>query len=161
MSRVENEIRVTLSVLDRLLDDEPEVSREGIPSRSKSLRQLKDSVRRDLEWLLNTRHIPAEVPSDLKEVNNSVAVYGLPDFSSLSVQSPEDQKQMIKSIRDTIRVFEPRLDDVTVALEQSRTTERALRFRIDARLKVEPAPEPVRFDTILQMGTGQYVVKSD
>jgi hypothetical protein len=40
MSRIDNEIRITPSVLDRLLDFEPDVSREAPKSRSKSLRDL-------------------------------------------------------------------------------------------------------------------------
>jgi len=32
-------------------------------------------------------------------------------------------------------------------------------FRIDALLRLDPAPEPVTFDTVLQLGTQQYVVK--
>jgi type VI secretion system protein ImpF len=161
MARVDNEVRVTPSILDRLLDYEPEVSREPIASRAKSLRQLKQSVRRDLEWLLNTRRIAEEVPSDLKEVNRSVATFGLPDFSSISVKNPMDQKRMLREIEEAVRTFEPRLENVEVSFEPMRDTERAMRFRIDAHLKVEPAPEPVTFDTVLQLGSGQYVVQGD
>jgi type VI secretion system protein ImpF len=148
-------------VLDRLLDFEPELAREAIASRAKSLRQLKQSVKRDLEWLLNTRQIAEGLPPDLKEVNHSLAAYGLPDFSSASIQNPADQKRMLREIEDAIRIFEPRLEDVAVTLEPTRDTERAVRFRIEARLKVEPAPEPVTFDTVLQLGSGQYIVQGE
>jgi type VI secretion system protein ImpF len=57
MARYDNEIRITPSVLDRLIDEEPSVSTEPANTRQKSLRQLKQSVRRDLEWLLNSRQI--------------------------------------------------------------------------------------------------------
>lgn len=161
MPRTDNEVRITPSVLDRLLDYEPELSREPIASRAKSLRQLKQSVKRDLEWLLNTRRMVEKLPSELKEVGQSLAAYGLPDFSSLSVESPADQKRLRREIEDTIRIFEPRLDDVVVTVEPVRETERVLRFRIDARLKIEPAPEPVTFDTMLQLGSGQYTVQGE
>jgi len=36
-----------------------------------------------------------------------------------------------------------------------------MRFHIEARLKVEPAPEPVSFDTVLQVANSQYVVKAE
>jgi type VI secretion system protein ImpF len=161
MPRIDNEVRVTPSVLDRLLDYEPELSREPIASRAKSLRELKQAVKRDLEWLLNTRQMPEEVPSDLKQVRNSLAVYGLPDFSNVSTKNPKDQKQMVHQIEEAIRIFEPRLEDVVVTLQPSRDTERAMRFHIDARLRVEPAPEPVMFDTVLQLGSGQYIVQGE
>ncbi|MGH9901235.1 MAG: type VI secretion system baseplate subunit TssE, partial [Pyrinomonadaceae bacterium] len=85
MARIDHEVRITLSVLDRLIDYEPEISREAPSSRSKSLHQLKQSLRRDLELLLNTRHT-RELPPGLKELNNSLAAYGLPDYSSANVK---------------------------------------------------------------------------
>jgi type VI secretion system protein ImpF len=157
--RTDNEVRITPSVLDRLLDYEPELSREPPASRAKSLRQLKQSVKRDLEWLLNTRRYAEELSPELKELNESMAVYGLPDFTAASVKSPGDQKMMRRSLENAIRIFEPRLEDLIVTLEPLDGIERVMRFRIDARLKVEPAPEPVTFDTVLQLGSGQIIVQ--
>ena len=48
---------VTLSVLDRLIDDDPRTSIEAPLTRAQSVRTLRDVVRRDLEWLLNTRQV--------------------------------------------------------------------------------------------------------
>jgi type VI secretion system protein ImpF len=159
MARTDNEVRITPSVLDRLLDYEPELSREPVSSRAKSLRQLKQAVKRDLEWLLNTRRYAEELSDELKEVNNSLAAYGLPDFTTVSVKNPGDQKLMRRALESAIRVFEPRLEDPVVTLEPIDGIQRVMRFRIDARLKMEPAPEPVTFDTVLQLGTGHIVVQ--
>ena len=53
---------ITLPLLDRLTDEDPK-RREEVPlSRSKSLAALKVAVRRDLEWLLNTRRAERELP---------------------------------------------------------------------------------------------------
>ena len=161
MARTDNEVRVTLSVLDRLLDYEPDISREGIASRAKNLRQLKQSVRRDLEWLLNTRQTADPLPPGLKELNRSLAAYGLPDMSTVNVRNPSDQNRMLRSLESAISIFEPRLQDIHVSLEGGREGERALRFRIDARLWVDPAPEPVTFDTVLQLHSGEYQVKGE
>ncbi|HVG39165.1 MAG TPA: type VI secretion system baseplate subunit TssE [Pyrinomonadaceae bacterium] len=160
-SRYDNEVRVTLSVLDRLIDFEPEISREPVASRAKNLRQLKQAVKRDLEWLLNTRQVVDGVPADLKELSNSLAAYGLPDFTTASADNLADQIKMRRSIEDVIRLFEPRLEDVSVSVEPARGLERVMHFRIDARLKVDPAPEPVTFDTMLQLGSGQYLVQGE
>ena len=65
----ESEIRITPSIVDRLLDFEPKISTEAPKSRSQGLRELKQSVRRDLEWLLNTRHSADKVPEGLEEVS--------------------------------------------------------------------------------------------
>jgi type VI secretion system protein ImpF len=161
MSRVDNEIRITPSVLDRLIDYEPELSHETLASRPKSLRQLKQSVKRDLEWLLNTRKVALGLPSDLEEINNSVAAYGLPDFSSSNVKSSIEQERMRRELEDVIRKFEPRLGDVEVRIEPMHETERALHFRIEAHLKVEPAPEAISFDTVLRLDTGRYSVEGE
>jgi type VI secretion system protein ImpF len=161
MARTDNDVHVTTSVLDRLLDYEPQLTREPIASRSKSLRQLKQSVRRDLEWLLNTRQIAHGLPPKLKETNNSVAAYGLPDFTNLNIDSADDQNLIKREVEQAIRRFEQRLDNVVVSIEPVRATERILRFRIDARLNIDPAPEPITFDTVLQLGSGEYQVRGD
>ena len=149
------------SVLDRLIDYEPEVSRESLASRSKNLRQLKQSVRRDLEWLLNTRQRADELAEELKESGDSVVMFGLPDFTTLTMDSAEDQNYIKHEIEEAIRRFEQRLEGVVVSVEPVLATDRVLRFRIDARLKIDPAPEPIVFDTVLQLGTGEYEVRAD
>ena len=63
---------------------EPDVSREAPKSRAKSLHDLKLSVRRDLEWLLNSRSYPEGIDERLEEVKKSVIVYGLPDITGIS-----------------------------------------------------------------------------
>ena len=159
MARSDNEVRITPSVFDRLLDFEPEMTSESPKSRLRSLRELKQSVRRDLEWLLNTRRSPEEVPEDLEEVNKSVAVYGLPDFTGISAKSEAEQKKLVHALETAIKIFEPRFIDVKVTLEPPNNVERVLHFRIEARLLVDPVPEPVVFDTVLQLGSGAYMVQ--
>jgi type VI secretion system protein ImpF len=161
MGRLDNEIRITPSVLDRLLDYEPELAREPLASRSKSLRQLKESVKRDLEQLLNSRQSGDWLPPDLKELNSSVAAYGLPDFSSVSIKSPSEQGRLRAALESAISTFEPRLEDVAITLLPLGELHRSLHFRIDARLKIEPAPEPVTFDAMLQLASGQYLVREE
>ena len=157
----DGDARITPSVLDRLIDREPELSREAPASRLQSLNDLKQAVKRDLEWLLNARQRVGGVPPELKELSRSLAAYGLPDFSAVSVKSPADQLWMQRVLEMTISAFEPRLENITVSLSQVRDIDHKLRFRIDARIKVEPTPEPVTFDTVLQASTNQYVVKAE
>lgn len=161
MARTDNEVRITLSVLDRLVDYEPEITREAAASRTNTLRQLKQALKRDLEWLLNTRQTAEELPPDMKEINRSLAAYGLPDFSNASVKSPADRTRICRALENVINIFEPRLTEVAVVLEPERENERALHFRIDGQLDLEPAPEPVTFDTVLQLSSGQYAVEGE
>ncbi|MGI8641080.1 MAG: type VI secretion system baseplate subunit TssE [Pyrinomonadaceae bacterium] len=154
----DSEVRITPSIIDRLLDFEPKVSTEAPKSRSQSLRELKQSVRRDLEWLLNTRHTADKVPDGLEEVNKSIAIYGLPDFTGLSSKNVNDRKSLIRNIETALRIFEPRFMNLKVILEDLDSLERGVRFRIQATLRIEPTPEPVVFDTVLQMGSGGFEV---
>ena len=161
MSRSESESRITQSVLDRLIDDERDRPADAPPTRMRSLRALKQALRRDLEWLLNTRCSIPPLPPDLVQTEKSLMLYGLPDFSAASVKNPTDRVHMLRTLEKAIAQFEPRLQSVVVTLETGGETERALRFRIDAQLAVDPAPEPVTFDTKLQLYSGEYEVKEE
>jgi len=159
MARTDNEIRITPSVLDRLLDFEPKESKEAPKSRSKSLRELKLSVRRDLEWLLNTRCYPEDVDAGLEEALKSVIFFGLPDFTGVSAKSHVEQKRLSQAVETAIKNYEPRFIDLKVTLEPIDNIDRLLKFRIEARLDIDPVPEPIVFDTVLQLGSGEFAIK--
>lgn len=159
MSRADYDVRVTPSVLDRLLDLDPKNSRDAATSRAESVRELKRAVQRDLENLLNARNPYSDLPAAFAEAGQSVITYGLPDFSSLNVVSSADQNRLRQLIESTIRTFEPRLTGITATLVPSSQTERSLCLRIDARLMMEPSPEPVSFDIVMPMQTMRAEVK--
>ena len=152
---------VTLSILDRLIDDLPDTSVEPIPTRSESVRQLKDGLRRDLEWLLNTRRIAVPPDESLKEVNRSLYIYGLPDFTHYALNSPKDQTKLVRFLQGTVKLFEPRLANVRIVpLENAAGATRTLRFRIEGMLVMDPAPEHVSFDTVMELTSGGYEVRN-
>ena len=159
MPTTDREGPVTLSVLDRLIDQEPERKLEPPLTRSQSLRELKAALRRDLEWLLNTRRTIEEPPASLKELEHSLYNYGLPDISSLYLRSSKDQETLLKAIRVAINFFEPRLLNIKVTLEPAADDTRVIRFGIEGLLRMDPAPEHVFFDTMLEPMSGQYQVK--
>jgi type VI secretion system protein ImpF len=150
---------VTLSVLDRLVDQEPERKLEPPLTRAQSLRELKAALRRDLEWLLNTRRTIEESSASLKELEHSLYNYGLPDVSSLYLRSPNDQETLLNAIKKAINLFEPRLLNVKVTLEPAADDARVIRFAIEGLLRMDPAPEHILFDTVLEPMSGQYQVK--
>ena len=162
MPRPEAELTVTLSVLDRLIDPDPKSSADPPASRPQSVRQLKAAVRRDLEWLLNTRRNPDAAPESYRELHRSVYNYGLPDISSLSLSSPHDRARLLHAVESTVATFEPRLRGVRVTpIESASSDARMLRFQIEGLLVMDPAPEQVSFDTVLQLTSGEYQVKGD
>jgi len=160
MARPATDATVTLSVLDRLLDDDPRNSKEAPLTRAQSVRALRDGVRRDLEWLLNTRQVAIPPDEGLREVNRSLYVYGLPDFTGYSLASPADENKLIRQLQAALKFFEPRLSKVRlIPLEPVVARTRTFRFRIEALLLMDPAPEHISFDTVLQLTTNQYEVQ--
>src|SRR3984957_13818513 len=150
---------VTLSVLDRLIDRDPK-NRSEIPySRAQSLRELKLALKRDLEWLLNSRKTIDPAPDSARETVRSVYHYGFADISSKSVLSTRDHSDLMRDMETAIAIFEPRLKRAKVRMEKVEGSFRTLKFVIEGLLCMDPAPEPVRFDTVLELGKGEYEVK--
>lgn len=146
------------SILDRIIDLEPGLSHEPVQQRLVDIRQIKTAVVRDLEQLLNARrHIFPPSPS-LVEVNNSLYVYGLRDFTTQNPRSPLVRQQLRQDVEKTIARFEPRLHNVTVQFVTHSPDERNLRFRISGMLVVDPVAEPVTFDTLFDINRSQYVI---
>ncbi|HEY3937612.1 MAG TPA: type VI secretion system baseplate subunit TssE [Bryobacteraceae bacterium] len=161
MARTRGDGPVTLSLLDRLIDEDPKRSEEVPLTRAQSLREFKAAVRRDLEWLLNTRQ-----PLDIAvgpQLRNSLYTYGLPDIASFSVLSVRDRQRLTHAIEEAVTRFEPRIAAVKVSLADTSSGEKApnLRFVIDGMLRVDPSPEPVSFDTMLDLANGEYRVPGD
>jgi type VI secretion system protein ImpF len=156
MARSQGNITVTLSVLDRLIDLEPKTQIEAPLSRSQSVRLLKAAVHRDLEWLLNTRRIFLDADDSLKEVNRSLFVYGLADLSTHSMGSAGDQAKLVRHLLGVVKLFEPRLANVRIIPVDSSggTGLQELRLRIEGMLLMDPSPEPVSFDTVIELKSG-------
>lgn len=155
------EARVTPSLLDRLTDHTPESRSENPSTRLQAIRVLKASLWRDLSALLNTRRREEEIPDQFQEANRSLLTFGLPDFSSYGFRSETDQHRMRRAIEAAIRRFEPRLEKVSVTLEPPVATDPGLRFRVDALLRIEPASEPISFETLLHPEDAHFVVLGD
>jgi type VI secretion system protein ImpF len=150
--------RITPSLLDRLTDNEPGLRDEPVLSRSQGLRSLKNSLWRDMNALLNTKRREEEVPEQFAETSRSLLTYGIPDFTAYSLKSPADQNRLRRAIEAAIRKFEPRLEKITVTIQLPDETDPTMRFRVDALLQIEPAPEPVSFETVLPPGTSHFVI---
>jgi type VI secretion system protein ImpF len=162
MAKIRDDQPLVPSVLDRLLDDEPDNSQETPKARHQVLRELKQSVRRDLENLLNTRWRCNSWPPDLDEVELSLVNYGIPDFTGVNMAAPSERERLRQTIERIVRRFEPRFKSVKVRLvDNVDPVDRTLRFRIDALLHAEPAPEPVVFDSQLEPATSDFEVRAE
>lgn len=151
MSRIRPDQLLLPSVFDRLLDFEPDNRNEAPRDRAQLLRDLKASVRRDLENLLNTRILIPYIPKDLTQLESSLVNYGIPDFGNAILESSNSMEFMRKTIEEAIKQFETRFQFVRVELGfgTNNRLSRSLQFVIDGILYAEPAPEPVTFSTQL------------
>lgn len=151
MARIDPKRPLLPSLFDRLIDEEPEVTREPAATYHQVLREFRKAVRRDLENLLNTRQRALSWPADMGRLDRSLVNYGLPDFTGKNLAKKESQAQFLRSIERIIQQCEPRFKTVKVtAVERADPLDRTLRFRIDALIHAEPTPESVVFDSMVE-----------
>lgn len=144
------------SLFDKLFEAE---GQSPYALRRLSIEEMKETVARDIEALLNTRMVFTE--EDLRRYphcRRSVLTYGLSDFSGLSLASHYDREFICRSLEQAIARHEPRLTQVRVMLQVDSRATSVLYFAITAMLDVGPAHEPVTFDATLQPSTLQYSV---
>ncbi len=148
--RVDKKKELRPSILDRLLDDEPHIQVEADKNRHQHLRELRNSVKRDLENLLNTRYRMVEPPEEFSQLELSLLNYGLPDLATVNVADIEKKRNFTRHLEKILRDYEPRFKTVKVNhIDNKDNIDRTLRFRIDATLYADPAPEIVVFDSVL------------
>jgi type VI secretion system protein ImpF len=122
-------------------------------------RRYKDSVKRDLEWLFNSRRTFDARINEHTQVRSSVYAYGLPDITSVNIGSVNDQRKLVDLMVESVRLFERRLRNVSIEFQPVVGGSRTLQFTISGILLMDPAPEEVRIDTILDSSSARYEVK--
>lgn len=146
------------SILDRLVDNEPGVSHEPVQRRFTTISQVRESVVRDLENLLNTRKSIHVVPETDVQVTSSLFTYGVRDFISYSPRSPSVRQQIRQEIERIVVLYEPRIRNASVRLDAAAGFERTLRFRISGLLAVGSVTAPITFDTCFDINRGDYFI---
>lgn len=150
--------RILPSLLERLTDLEPDKSKESREQRVMSMRRYRESVLRDLAWLLNTTNMGiAEEMRRYPALANSVVNYGVPDLAG-STTSTVEPNGLARAIRQAILTFEPRIMPETLRVElkvdeDSRLMNR-LEMTIDGDLWASPVPVHVLVNTALDLETG-------
>lgn len=148
------------SLLDRLLDLEPEQPGDSAISPAQSLAAFRRGVQRDLEALLNARRRWRSWPAELDQLSVSSVGYGIPDFASGVLNDPSQRDRLCQEIESTIRRFEPRFARLRVVLmDNAGPLEARLRLRIEALLRVEATDEPVAFETVIDTAAATVSVR--
>jgi len=150
--------RLQPSLLDRLVDDAPDMLQESREQRVLSISKLRQCVLRDLAWLLNTSTLDTiQSLDDYPLVSHSVVNYGIHDLVGTTLTSadvPEIQRQIRQAIWD----YEPRIfpESVTVKVTVSdhEMSQNAITFEIEGDLWAQPLPLRLYLRTELDLETG-------
>jgi type VI secretion system protein ImpF len=158
MAELTQKERLQPSLLDRLTDDEPEKTQESREQRVLSLTKLRQSVLRDMAWLLNTGKLDAVQDLDNYPLAaHSVLNYGIPDLAGSTV-SGADMKKIEQSVQQAIWDFEPRIlknsVKVKVSTSESNMNHNAMTFTIEGDLWMQPLPLRLYLKTELDLDTG-------
>jgi type VI secretion system protein ImpF len=154
VARNKSDVLITQSLLDRLtdLDQWPE-------TRSASISMYRESLKRDVEWLLNTRQPVIPELEDYPATAASVFNFGLPDIHSFDGSKGKEQNALTVALEKCIRIFEPRISQPRVFLTRTDLLSRSLKFHIEGQIVYENMNEEVKFDTTLELISGEYEVK--
>lgn len=149
--------RLQPSLLDRLTDDEPSVTQESREQRVLSARRLRQSVLRDLAWLLNAVYLESvQSLENHPEVASSVVNFGIPDLSGHNL-SPADLPIVEQRIRQAILNFEPRILANSLKIKVIATDQfnhNAMSFDIEGDLWMQPVPLRLYLKTQVDLETG-------
>ena len=151
--------RIKPSLLDRLTDDEPGELRDPPHKRFATTKQLRESVVRDLGWLLNcVRLATVQELGAHPYAAKSVLNFGLPDLAGRTasgIDIPELEQQLRQAILD----FEPRLlpssVEVSVVQAPESTAHNNMQLVIEAKLFAHPVPLAVWLRTEIDLENGE------
>ncbi len=162
MAELSPKERLQPSLLDRLTDNEPDKKKESADKRVLSMRRLRESVLRDLGWLLNCGNLASlEDLDDYPLVAHSVVNYGLPDLTGVSA-SGIDVPQVERALRQAILDFEPRIlrnsVKVRTIVSEGEMNRNAIAFEIEGELWAQPMPLRLYLRTELDLESGNFSV---
>lgn len=141
-----DELNVRTPLFDRLVGGERTLDRRG----------LRESVRRELELLFNTRSFfPAH---RLPGAPLTVIDYGIPPLTDFSPRNPTHQEDLAAALRIAVETYEPRLRAVRVRVIPPPEDQIALAVSIEAELIADAVPEPVSFVLGIDVREGKVEV---
>jgi len=133
------------SLFDRLIDMDPYVLEASTTLKTLTLKELKESVKREIGWLLNTTCSFSQ--EELEGMERNCLNYGVHDFSCFFPDSSDNRSRLAKIVQNAIEAFEPRLKntEVTVNEMSSNNDKFTLSILIDGELMINKISEPVSF----------------
>jgi len=132
---------MTASLLDRLSEAD---------DHRTPVARLRDSLRRDLESMLNSRRHLLSWPDELEELERSLVNYGLDDLVNESLGADEFRERFIEQVERLVRRLEPRIQRFEVAILPNKDElDRTLRLRISGVVTLDGDRQELTFDSHL------------
>lgn len=155
--------RLQPSLLDRLTDDDPETKTESHDARVIDVRRLREIIRRDLGWLLNSNNQETLLDPHLHQnVLTSVINFGVRDVSG-DFSTEKRAELMREAIQRAVSLFEPRIKpgtlDVRIHTEQ-KSSETVIEFDIHADMWAQPLPLELYLRSQIDLVTGHVELES-
>ena len=165
MAELTQQEKLQPSLLDRLIDNEPEQTQESRSQRVLSLRQLREGVIRDLAWLLNSGNLGEVQDIDkYNQVANSVINYGTPSLTGFTL-SNLNASRVEAIVRQAIVDFEPRILRNTVKVrvhaDDKQMNRNSVQFEIEGELWAQPIPIRLYMKTEIDLESGGVSVTDD
>ncbi|MEM6489309.1 MAG: type VI secretion system baseplate subunit TssE [Pseudomonadota bacterium] len=166
MARQPDRERLQPSLLDRLTDDNPGGPPESRESRMISEDRMREIVRRDLTWLLNTVNHASQPDdqydlSDYPNAEHSVINYGVTDVTG-KTSGAKRTAEMRKAIEVAVKRFEPRIipSSLVVDVRKSHGSDGVIvDYQVDGTLWLHPTPKKVLLYTCMDFTTGEVSVE--
>ena len=147
----DNTLKIRPSILDRLIDNEPKNTVETEKDRYQIITELRESVRRDLEKLFNSRVRCLTAEERHQEAETSLINYGLPDLATVNLMNMVERLLFFREMAKIIECYEPRFKSVEIThIDNTNELDRTVRFKVDAVLHADPAPEVIIFDSMME-----------
>lgn len=140
-------------LFDRLTDQDIHATEEVTPLLNYTKEEVIESVAREASNLLNTR---CKIPyKEYENMEPSALTYGVPDlygFFDESYADPsraEDVLKLCAFMSTSLKLFEPRLDNVHVELARYDQSNQTAYLTVSADLKLEHTIDPISFPVVV------------
>lgn len=171
MAELTSRDRLQPSLLDRLIDPEPQSRQEPVEARVLTQKQLRAAVLRDLGWLFNATRQEPEPRSERKDelalwraadqARRSVLNFGVPAFAGVTL-STLDSEAIESAVTESIKCFEPRIDPASLQVELKRVGanhHNLLQLIIRGRMWAQPVPLELLLAADVDVETGNTRVR--
>jgi len=147
-----------IPLFDRLTDDDPETAIEVPPKRYYNRFELVQSIKREVERILNTRATVKRAEYDDFSENplnfGLPEMFGLGDFSKIDGTNQGDWPRIAELCEQAIMRYEPRIKNVTAIITAFDKKTQSLGVTINADFAIKEFQGELTFPTAFTIGGG-------